>query len=63
LNRQIDDKNYEVGISFFIDDDLELNLPSIWQLEIEPYLEEFFLGQANKVEPFRWNKVLERLGE
>ena len=63
LNRQIDDKNYEVGISFFIDDELELNLPSIWQLEIEPYLEEFFLGQANKVEPFRWNKVLERLGE
>lgn len=61
LNNQIDDRNYEIGISFFIDDELETNLPSIWQLEIEPYLDEYFLGQSEKITPFRWSSIRERL--
>jgi MoxR-like ATPase len=56
LNRTIDDPNYEVGISFFMNDGEKLrdHLPDIWTGEIEPYLEEYFYDQPGKVEPFRW---------
>jgi 5-methylcytosine-specific restriction protein B len=58
LNNAIADKHYEVGISFFLDDSLETNLPLIWQMEIEPYLEEYFFDQEAKVDEFRWDKIV-----
>lgn len=57
LNEAIADKHYEVGISFFLDDSLAENLPIIWQMEIEPYLEEYFFDQTGKVDEFRWNRI------
>lgn len=59
LNSAIDDKNYEVGISFFMKDGAGLPgvLQDIWEGEIEPYLEEYFFDQPAKVEPFRWSKL------
>jgi 5-methylcytosine-specific restriction protein B len=59
LNSAIDDKNYEVGISFFMKDGAGLPgvLQDIWEGEIEPYLEEYFFDQPAKVGPFRWNKL------
>ncbi len=57
LNSIINDKHYHVGISFFLRPDLKNELGDIWELEIEPYLEEFFFDQPDKLEPFRWEKV------
>jgi MoxR-like ATPase len=57
VNRLIDDPNYELGISFFMGDDLGQHLADIWECEIEPYLEEFFYDQPKKVEPFRWREL------
>lgn len=57
LNRQIGDRHYEVGISFFLKKDLPDHIEDIWQMEIEPYLEEYFFDQPDKADEFRWGKV------
>ncbi len=62
INRAIGDPNFALGISYFLNKDLSSELPSIWQVEIEPYLEEFFFDQPEQVVPFRWQSVKARLG-
>ncbi len=61
VNRAIDDPHYEVGISFFLMDNLTEHLGAIWRMEIEPYLEEYFFDQPGKVDEFRWDKVAEKV--
>jgi 5-methylcytosine-specific restriction enzyme B len=61
MNAQIADRHYEIGTSFFLRDDLGQQIRSIWQLEIEPYLEEFFFDQPDKVTGFRWETVKSQL--
>ncbi|MEZ4676308.1 MAG: hypothetical protein R2932_18960 [Caldilineaceae bacterium] len=41
--------------------DLATTLPEIWQLEIEPYLEEIFFEQPESVDRFRWGRVQQEL--
>lgn len=60
MNARINDKHFHIGISFFMDGQLQVNLERIWTMEIEPYLEEYFFGQAAAVENFRWSKVKDR---
>ncbi|MEH2124545.1 hypothetical protein [Nostoc sp.] len=57
LNHAIGNPHNEVGISFFLLGDLADQIDSVWQLEIEPYLEEYFFDQPSKVDQFRWNEV------
>lgn len=57
LNYAIADKHYEVGISYFLIENLAEELADIWQMEIEPYLEEYFYDQLDKVDEFRWDKI------
>lgn len=57
LNKTIDDKHYCVGITFFLKENLIDQIEDIWQMEIEPYLEEYFFDQPDKVEQFRWEKI------
>jgi len=56
INHVIDDINYEIGISYFIKNIEKLGeeLPIIWVTEIEPYLEEFFYDQQDKVRAYTW---------
>ena len=56
LNLQIGDPHYEVGISFFLVDNLEDEIEDIWRMEIEPYLEEYFFDNLSKAEQFGWDK-------
>jgi len=60
INKAIGDINYEIGISFFLKDtkDLKKNMPDIWKSEIEPYLEEFFYDNPQKVDAFRWKNLV-----
>jgi hypothetical protein len=60
VNAAIEDCNYAVGISFFLKDGqgLRHTLPDVWEGEIEPYLEEFFYDQPDKVDPFRWKNLI-----
>lgn len=61
INTEIADPNYSLGVSFFLQDDLASNLEDIWAMEIEPYLEEFFFDQPERVRKFAWAKVAYRL--
>ncbi|HEY9650503.1 MAG TPA: AAA family ATPase, partial [Coleofasciculaceae cyanobacterium] len=57
LNNAIANKHYEIGISFFLTENLTEDIEDIWQMEIEPYLEEYFFDQLDKVDQFRWDKI------
>ncbi|BAZ52045.1 ATPase [Nostoc sp. NIES-4103] len=57
LNQAIADKNYELGISFFLTQNLRDDIEDIWCMEIEPYLEEYFFNQLEKIDEFRWNRI------
>jgi 5-methylcytosine-specific restriction protein B len=57
LNKAIANKHYEIGISFFLTKNLTEELEDIWKMEIEPYLEEYFYDQLDKVDEFRWDKI------
>ena len=57
VNRQIGDRHYEVGISFFLRSDIREQLEDIWRMEIEPYLEEVFFDQEAKLEELRWDRI------
>jgi 5-methylcytosine-specific restriction protein B len=61
VNQEINDPQYAIGTSFFLDQDLKTNLKVIWQMEIEPYLQEYFFDQADKVESFVWANISHRL--
>jgi 5-methylcytosine-specific restriction protein B len=61
LNKAIADKNYEIGISFFLTENLAEELEDIWQMEIEPYLEEYFYDQLDKVDEFRWDNIKQQV--
>ncbi len=62
LNREIGDPHYEVGHSFFLVDDLPTQIKDIWELEIYPYLEEYFFDQPAKLQNYTWHYVRDRLG-
>ena len=61
LNQAIADKNYEISISFFLTETLEEDIEDIWCMEIEPYLEEYFFNQPDKVNEFRWDNVKQNI--
>ncbi len=61
LNQEIDDRHYQIGISFFLTENLEEDIEDIWRMEIEPYLEEYFFDQPDKVEEFRWENIKLRI--
>lgn len=61
LNQAIADKNYEIGISFFLTDNLREDIEDIWRMEIEPYLEEYFFNHLEKVDQFRWDEIKNKL--
>jgi len=57
LNKAIGDRHYEVGITFFLREDLDEQIEDIWRMEIEPYLEEYFFDQPDKANQFRWDAI------
>jgi 5-methylcytosine-specific restriction protein B len=57
LNAAINDKHYSVGMSFFLDPDIKTSVQDVWQMEIEPYVEELFFDQPDKAASFTWDRV------
>jgi len=60
LNGEIE-PDYRVGITFFLRERLGEQLESIWRMEIEPYLEEYFFDQPDKVAPHRWANISDQV--
>jgi len=63
VNRAINNKHYELGISFFLTKTLAEDIQDIWQMEIEPYLEEYFFDNQAKMNEFLWNKIKDKLSK
>jgi 5-methylcytosine-specific restriction protein B len=61
VNQAINNKHYELGISFFLTKTLAEDIQDIWQMEIEPYLEEYFFDNQKKMDEFLWNKIEDKL--
>jgi 5-methylcytosine-specific restriction protein B len=61
LNQHIGDHNYFIGPSYFLRTDLANQIEDIWHMEIEPYLEEYFFDQPDKVQQFLWDKQVEKI--
>ncbi|MEO6860203.1 MAG: AAA family ATPase, partial [Microcoleus sp.] len=61
INRTINNKHYELGISFFLTKTLAEDIQDIWQMEIEPYLEEYFFDNQEKMDEFLWDKIKDKL--
>jgi len=57
VNNEIGDAHYAIGHSFFLRTNLADELRDIWQLEIEPYLEEYFFDQPERIAQFHWSQV------
>ncbi|MDJ0600919.1 MAG: AAA family ATPase [Crocosphaera sp.] len=57
LNKTINDPHYEIGVSFFLTKKLQEDLEDIWTMEIEPYLEEYFFNETDKIDKFRWKNI------
>ena len=57
INAAIGEWSYYLGYSFLLRENLSEHLADIWQMEIEPYLEEYFFDQPEQVDPFRWDRV------
>lgn len=61
LNKEINDTHYSVGISFFMREHLWDELDDIWQMEIEPYLEEYFCDRPERVDAYRWDRIHDKV--
>jgi 5-methylcytosine-specific restriction protein B len=61
LNAAILDRHYAVGVSFFLDPDIRAKIQDVWQMEIEPYIEELFFDQPDKAAGFAWEKVCDAI--
>lgn len=60
LNNSLE-PDYQIGHSYFLRKDLSDALPSIWQHEIEPYLDEYFFGRRSSAERYQWSKIVTKL--
>jgi len=61
VNSEIRDEDYHLGISFFLTAELPEHIEDIWCMEIEPYLEEYFFDQRDKLSRFRWDAIKGRV--
>jgi 5-methylcytosine-specific restriction protein B len=58
VNDDIDDQNYELGHTYFLEAGDRDEVQNIWNLEIVPYLEEFFVDQQEKVDNnYTWDEI------
>lgn len=57
LNQEIRDRNYFVGITFFLLEDMADEVEDVWRMEVQPYVEEFFFDRPQRAAAFRWEAV------
>ena len=63
INGEIGDRQYSLGYSYFLDAGTRDDVKSIWQLEIEPYLEEYFVDDPDTVDDYRWESIENDIGD
>ncbi|MBX2821952.1 MAG: AAA family ATPase [Rhodothermaceae bacterium] len=61
LNASIEAPYNEIGITYFLREDLSEHIEAIWQYEVEPAIETALSYDPDKLESFRWAKIRRRL--
>jgi 5-methylcytosine-specific restriction protein B len=61
LNKNIENSNYSLGISYFMRKDLPVHLEDIWKTEIEPYLHEYFFDKPQRAALFSWESIKDKI--
>ena len=61
INASIEAAHLQIGISYFLREDLGDHVESIWTYEVEPALETALGNDPDKLESFRWPKIRRRL--
>ena len=61
LNAAIEAPYNQIGITYFLREDLAEHIEAIWQYEVEPAIETALSYDTEKLESFRWNKIHRRL--
>ncbi len=61
INEEIGDPDFQLGHTYFMDEFLDENIQDIWEMEIVPYLEEFFFDDRDTVDQFKWEKVKDEI--
>jgi len=61
INKDIGDRNYFIGVSFFLKKDITSSISNVWQLEILPYLEEYFFDRPEIAEKYSWKNVAKEI--
>ena len=61
VNDTVNDPNYSVGISYFVGKNPHSDFEDIWEMEIEPYLDELFFDQPAKVDMLRWSIIKQEI--
>ena len=57
INEAIGDEDFYLGITYFLESKLDEYIVDIWEMEVEPYLEEYFFDEREVVDEFRWDAV------
>lgn len=57
INSLIGDSNYALGHTYFLIPNLDEHIQNIWEVEIMPYLQEYFFDSPNELERFQWQEV------
>lgn len=61
INSQIADPHYAIGHTYFLQKELDKHLQDIWELEIIPYLNEYFFDSPQQISKYSWEKVSQTL--
>ena len=61
INKDIADRNYFIGVSFFLKHDIASSISNVWQLEILPYLEEYFFDRPEIAGKYAWKNVAKEI--
>jgi 5-methylcytosine-specific restriction protein B len=63
INAAIKEEGFHLGVTYFLGSGLADQIQSIWQNEIEPYLEEYFFAEPGQMKSLRWAEVRKALTE
>ena len=61
VNKKIDDRDFSLGISYFLRSDLSDYVEEIWKMEVEPYLESYFKEYKDAKVTLSWEKVEDKI--
>jgi 5-methylcytosine-specific restriction protein B len=61
INTRIGNKDYYLGHAYFLQEGIDCVIEQVWRMEIEPYLEKYFIAKPYVMKDYRWESVKARV--